>query len=815
MTVTQQATPVTLELETPFAEAQPMGESVPEALGFLPWTEGESPFSEAWGEVEFEGEQDELVVEAFESIRDEPFDETLAELVAETAEAAAPGFAGEQPGSWPSALPTRRRSPRADRRRGRAVRSAVRRRVQHLEVRASLPTNSMRPSNDSIPVSGRHAGRRGVHRRAHQEGEERRPHRREHRRQGRVALPPRPCPRQAEGDGAATAAPGARDRDRQAAGGPARAGPGPGPAVRDRGGGARVRDPSSSSRRRRRCSRTAHHVPGPPSTPRHSPRPSTRRSPSRCSAGRRWSRARLSGTIRARRRGGVRHPARVAGRGARRVHGSAAGRRRARGSHAGGRAVPPRDPPRAAARPPARRPPEGGQLPRWVPREADRPVGRPQRLRPPVERDRRRRSSDRRARAGAPGRSRPRRRRLRSPRRSRTPSAESPSSRTTCSRTRTFSRSPSRRRSSRRSPRTSPRRSSGPTCDRAVARRQLRDAASAHAVCVQEVHAGARGRADRAAGRSDAELPRSDARSRTTRDGAQTLPARVRVHIFESCPGTTLPRLARLERIGGAARRRGAYGRLHPLTVAAAGLLLREPRLGVDVPPRFLESRHRIAVGQRFFHLEPIGAPAGAVGPAVAPTARKPRPAPPAATPRHRARPGCGSVSRAARHGPPVLLGGRRPADRRRDDRAARRWHRAPRRADALKSANRAVGRSDGAVQVPPGAGSIDPSTAANAGAQVTAPPGVPPAPSGQDGPASEGTWELEGWAPGEGETWPGSELEARRRAAGLRDAARRRLRRRVRGGRQRSHRLPWTVRVALRQQIRAAAARALAEWSP
>jgi len=60
---------------------------------------------------------------------------------------------------------------------------------------------------------------------------------------------------------------------------------------------------------------------------------------------------------------------------------------------------------------------------------------------------------------------------------------------------------------------------------------------------------------------------------------------------------------------------RGAYRRLHPLTVANATALLREPKLGVDVPARFLESRHRISVGQRFFFLEPIGQ-AWAVAPA-------------------------------------------------------------------------------------------------------------------------------------------------------------------------------------------------------
>jgi hypothetical protein len=83
------------------------------------------------------------------------------------------------------------------------------------------------------------------------------------------------------------------------------------------------------------------------------------------------------------------------------------------------------------------------------------------------------------------------------------------------------------------------------------------------------------------------------------------LPAKFRVHIFEAGAGTTLPRLARLEKIGGGHRH--SYRQLHPLTVANATALLREPRLGVDVPGKFVESRHRIGVGQRFFYLEPIG----------------------------------------------------------------------------------------------------------------------------------------------------------------------------------------------------------------
>lgn len=83
-----------------------------------------------------------------------------------------------------------------------------------------------------------------------------------------------------------------------------------------------------------------------------------------------------------------------------------------------------------------------------------------------------------------------------------------------------------------------------------------------------------------------------------------TLPLRARVHIYQAAAGTTLPSTLRLDRAG-----RGMVGshNAHPLTPAAAGLLLREPKLGVAVPPAYLQSRHRIAAGQRFYVLEPVG----------------------------------------------------------------------------------------------------------------------------------------------------------------------------------------------------------------
>lgn len=91
------------------------------------------------------------------------------------------------------------------------------------------------------------------------------------------------------------------------------------------------------------------------------------------------------------------------------------------------------------------------------------------------------------------------------------------------------------------------------------------------------------------------------------------LPARVRVHIYEAVVGTTLPKIARSDRaLTRSGTGRAAWSQLHPLTPQAAGLLLREPRLGTTVPGTYLRSRQRIGVGQRFYFLEPLEAGASA-----------------------------------------------------------------------------------------------------------------------------------------------------------------------------------------------------------
>jgi hypothetical protein len=95
----------------------------------------------------------------------------------------------------------------------------------------------------------------------------------------------------------------------------------------------------------------------------------------------------------------------------------------------------------------------------------------------------------------------------------------------------------------------------------------------------------------------------------TLRAAGATFPIRARMHIYQAAPGTTLPRMMRVDRAtAGGGRGYVTATNVHPLTPAAAGLLLREPQLGAAVPAAYLRSRHRIAAGQRFYVLEPMGA---------------------------------------------------------------------------------------------------------------------------------------------------------------------------------------------------------------
>jgi hypothetical protein len=246
-----------------------------------------------------------------------------------------------------------------------------------------------------------------------------------------------------------------------------------------------------------------------------------------------------------------------------------------------------------------------------------------------------------------------------------------------------------------------------------------------------------------------------------------TLPGRFRVQVFEAGAGTTLPTLARLASTLGPSGSRGAHSHLHPLTRATAAVLLREPRLGVDVPSRFLQSRHRISVGQRFFHLQPVGQ-----RPTPAPTLNRLAPAcdPGQASDRRMridlrrgearialyfSEPDAQKVAAAVGADPasPALLKAL---------------------LESLRAAGRSVGSSDGAVQIPAG---------------------------GPDRPAA-------GLPAGGGESEWESQWESQ-----WEDEWERRARQR-RGRNRRNSRVSPAQRARLRRRIRAAAATALAAWA-
>jgi len=84
-------------------------------------------------------------------------------------------------------------------------------------------------------------------------------------------------------------------------------------------------------------------------------------------------------------------------------------------------------------------------------------------------------------------------------------------------------------------------------------------------------------------------------------------PIKVRVHLYEAVPGTTLSLITKHEtKVPGlmGSIGREAWSQLHPLTVEAAATLLKEPQLGRAVDARWLQSRDLINVHQRFFYLE-------------------------------------------------------------------------------------------------------------------------------------------------------------------------------------------------------------------
>lgn len=103
------------------------------------------------------------------------------------------------------------------------------------------------------------------------------------------------------------------------------------------------------------------------------------------------------------------------------------------------------------------------------------------------------------------------------------------------------------------------------------------------------------------------------------RAAGASFPLRARMHIYQAAPGTTLSAISRFDRSAAGANGTLPPTSFHPLTPQAAGMLLREPRLGAQVPRAFMSSRNRIAAGQRFYVLQPIG-PSGSIASMHAPS---------------------------------------------------------------------------------------------------------------------------------------------------------------------------------------------------
>lgn len=90
-------------------------------------------------------------------------------------------------------------------------------------------------------------------------------------------------------------------------------------------------------------------------------------------------------------------------------------------------------------------------------------------------------------------------------------------------------------------------------------------------------------------------------------DGSK--PVQAKVHLYEAISGTWLSRISKWESVPGLGTSKSSgWKQIHPLTVNAASHLLKEPGLGKDVSSRFMQTRHKINIGQRFYYLEISGA---------------------------------------------------------------------------------------------------------------------------------------------------------------------------------------------------------------
>lgn len=90
---------------------------------------------------------------------------------------------------------------------------------------------------------------------------------------------------------------------------------------------------------------------------------------------------------------------------------------------------------------------------------------------------------------------------------------------------------------------------------------------------------------------------------------------KARVHLYETIPGTTLNDITTLENLGNGGNMQAHQGEpaLHPLTSEAAGILLNEPGLGNRETPPSMNEPLTSDVGQRYYFLEILEAPAQAL----------------------------------------------------------------------------------------------------------------------------------------------------------------------------------------------------------
>lgn len=81
-------------------------------------------------------------------------------------------------------------------------------------------------------------------------------------------------------------------------------------------------------------------------------------------------------------------------------------------------------------------------------------------------------------------------------------------------------------------------------------------------------------------------------------------PVKARVHLYEAIPGTLLSQVCKSEKYVPGLGSTSTWNNLHPLTPEAAGIMIDEPGLGREMPPKYLDHQPLTAVGQRLYYLE-------------------------------------------------------------------------------------------------------------------------------------------------------------------------------------------------------------------